>query len=88
MDIAKILLSLIMTGLAASLVFVNLELKEVRSNISRIEAKVCAHDSEILSMANKMVRLVELHQPQSALRNQATQELKEIIDRYIKITLS
>ena len=87
MDIAKILLSLIMTGLAASLVFVQIALKEVRSDISRLRSVVYNNEYRISELRDELKRLNEIHKPQIEVRKQQEREFAENIDRYIKGTL-
>ena len=84
MSIAQILLSLIMVGLAASLVFVHLELKEVRSDISLLRSQFYNNEHAVHRIAKKLDQLVAPPQPQSDARKQMEQELSEIMDRYIK----
>ena len=82
MSIAQILISLIMVGLAVSLVFVYLEVENMRSKISRLEAEVRDQRRDASILASRLTRLVNLHQPQVDAQEQAERDLEESLKRY------
>ena len=93
MNIVQILFSLIMVGIAASLVFSHVELDKAREElraareaILRIELKAYTNADKIARLESELKRLNELHQPQLDARNQAERESEDLIDRHIKYT--
>ena len=84
MNIAQILFSLIMVGLSTSLVFVNLELGNLRKTVSWFETKTYINEHDISKLADELKRLNELHNPQLETREQQERKLVDFVNRYLQ----
>ena len=91
MNIVQILLSLIMVGIAASLVFSHVELDKareeldkVRDDISRIELNAYNNKYKIERLESELRRLNELHNPQLETREQQERKLVDFVNRYLQ----